>query len=116
MKSFTITEEENFIRVAVRGLCRSIILWVVNQKPVSGYGLLKEIKRLTGQKLPTGILYPLLYELENKKLIKGEWKGKGKRRIKYYSITKKGKNFLFKIRKFFGEMPIKEMFKEFLEE
>jgi len=47
----------------VRGFSRAVILWLISQKPMSGYKIVKEMKRLTGQKFNPGIIYPLLYKL-----------------------------------------------------
>ncbi|MEA2090347.1 MAG: PadR family transcriptional regulator [Thermoproteota archaeon] len=107
--------ERDLIRVTVRGVSRAIILWLVSQKPASGYRIMKEMKRLTGQNLHSGIVYPLLYELEEKGLIIGEWVQKGRRRIKYYSITRKGTKLLNRLRKLL-EMPVKGALKDLMEE
>lgn len=107
--------EKELIRATVRGFNRVIILWLVSHKPMSGYAILKEIGRLTGQKFHTGIVYPLLYELEKRGFIVGEWTQKGGRRIKYYSATENGKEMLKQLRQRF-EMPIKEVLKDFIKE
>lgn len=36
---------------------------------MSGYGLTKEVRRVTGYPYTPGAIYPLLYELERKRLI-----------------------------------------------
>jgi len=110
-----INEEEKLIRATIRSLSRALILWLVSQNPISGYAVTKEIQRLTGQKISSGIVYPLLYEMEEKGLISGVWKEKGRRRIKYYSITIRGLDLLGKLRKFFRG-PIKEVLKSLLGE
>jgi len=105
--------EEKLIRTTVKGLSRVIILWLVSQKPMSGYAILKEIHRLTDFKFTSGIIYPLLYELEEKKLIDGEWVQKGRRNIKYYSITEKGKSVLNSLRKLFDK-PVRQVMESLL--
>ncbi len=107
--------EENLVRATVRGFSRAIILWLVSQKPRSGYGIVKEMKRLTSQRFHPGIVYPLLYGLEEKQFIIGNWVERGRRRIKYYSITEKGINLLNRLRKLF-EMPIREVLKDLIGE
>ena len=107
--------ERYMVKAIIRGMSRSIILWLVNQKPMSGYSIVKEMKRLTGQNIHSGIVYPLLYELEENGLIVGEWSQKGRRRIKHYTITEKGKKLLSKIRELF-EMPVKEVLKDLIGE
>jgi len=107
--------ERDLIKATVRGISRSIILWLVDQKPMSGYSIVKEMKRLTGQNVHSGIVYPLLYELEERGLIIGKWSQKGRRRIKHYTTTEKGKELLDKIRKLF-ELPIREVLKDLIGE
>lgn len=105
--------ERDLIRATVRGFSRVLILWLVSQKPMSGYRIVKEMKRLTGQNFHSGIIYPLLYELEKRGFIVGEWTQRGRRRIKYYSITKEGMKLLNRLRERF-EMPVKEFLKDFI--
>jgi DNA-binding PadR family transcriptional regulator len=99
----------------VRGFSRAIILWLVSQKPMSGYRIVKDVERLTGQKFHPGIIYPLLYELEKEGFVAGEWTQKGGRRIKYYAITENGTKLLNRLREIF-EMPVKEVLKDFIRE
>jgi len=108
-------EERDIVRAIVRGFSRAVILWLISQKPMSGYTVVQEIEKLTGQKFHAGIIYPLLYELEKDGFITGEWTQKGGRRIKYYSITEKGAQMLNQLRQRF-EMPVREVLKDFIKE
>jgi DNA-binding PadR family transcriptional regulator len=114
-EEYSMTEERDMIRTIVRGFSRAVILWLISQKPMSGYTIIKEIEKLTGQKFHAGIVYPLLYELEEDKFIIGKWTQKGRRRIKYYSITEKGTQMLNQLRQRF-EMPVKEVLRDFIRE
>jgi len=105
--------EEKLVRTTVKGLSRVIILWLVSQKKMSGYAIIKEIYRLTDFKFTSGIIYPLLYELEEKDLIRGEWVKKGRRNIKYYSITEKGENVLNRLRELFDK-PLRQVIESLL--
>lgn len=107
--------EKDLIKATVRGFSRGIILWLISQKSMSGYKVLKELERLSGQKLTPGIVYPLLYEMEKKDLVDGKWMKRGRRRIKYYSITEEGIKTVNHLRKAL-EMPVKEMLNEFIKE
>jgi len=111
----SMSEDEELIQATIRGLSRSIILWLLEQKRLSGYRITKELKRITGQKYTSGVVYPILYDLEERGLITGEWEQKGRRRIKYYSITSEGKNVLNHIRKLL-EMPVREVLYDLLRE
>jgi len=107
--------EEDLIRATIRGLSRAIILWLVSRGPMSGYKITKEISRLTERKFTSGVVYPLLYELEEKGFISGKWFQKGRRRIKYYSITEEGEEVLRNIRRLF-ERPLREVLRSLLGE
>jgi PadR family transcriptional regulator PadR len=91
------------INAFMRGLEKPLILWLISQGPRHGYELIKEVKRLTGQKLKPGALYPLLYRLEDEGFVASEWIKKGRRDLKYYRLTEKGKDLLMKVRGLFSE-------------
>jgi len=105
--------EEELVRGVIRNLSRLIILWILKQKSLSGYSVLKEMQRITEQKFHPGIVYPLLYELEDEMFITGEWGRKRKRRIKSYTITEKGIELLNHLHRLF-EFPMKEILQDFL--
>ena len=107
--------QSKFLRNIVRGLSNSIVLWILNKKPSCGYEIVKEIKRLTNHKLPTSVVYPILYGLEEDKFIKSSWKKRGKRYAKYYFLTKRGENLLSHVRELFRR-PLKEVIKELIHE
>jgi len=108
-------KEDYLVKATIRGLTRPIILWLVEQKPMSGYNIMKELRRLTTQHFHSGIVYPLLYEMEEKGLIAGEWNRRGRRRIKCYSLTDKGKSMIERLQKVF-KMPVRVVLKSLLGE
>jgi DNA-binding PadR family transcriptional regulator len=115
-EAYALTEiERSLVKATLRGFNRVTILWLVSQKRRSGYEVVKEMKRLTGQSFHSGVVYPLLYELEQKKLITGKWVTKGRRRINYYSITNRGNALLKRLHELF-EMPVREVLKDLLGE
>ena len=103
------------INAFLRGLERPLILWLISQGPRYGYELIKEVKRLTGQKLKPSALYPLLYWLEDEGFVVSEWIKKGRRDLRYYRLTEKGKALLVKVRGLFSE-PIRGVIADFLSE
>jgi DNA-binding PadR family transcriptional regulator len=107
--------EKDLVRLTIAGFSRAIILWLLNKNTMSGYALVKELSFLMGQNLSSGIVYPLFYELEDQSYIAGEWSQQGKRRIKHYAITLKGKELLLKLRQLF-EMPVKEALRDFIKD
>ena len=79
-----------------------------SHRPRHGYELILEFKRLTGRKLKPSIVYPFLHKLERNGFASGKWVEKGRRRIRYYSLTTKGEDLLRRIRKLFNK-PLREV-------
>ncbi|MEN3034791.1 MAG: PadR family transcriptional regulator [Candidatus Methanosuratincola petrocarbonis] len=91
---------DRLLRSMTNGLIRAIVLSILEKGSLSGYLLMKEIKRMTGIAYHAGVLYPMLYSMEETGLISGEWVTKGRRRIKQYQLTGKGASALAKLRAF----------------
>lgn len=106
---------EELIRDTVRGLSRFVILWLVSQSPISGYRILKRMEQIVERKFTTGVIYPLLYEMEEGGYLSGKWSHRGRKRVRYYSITPKGIKALDRVKEFF-DLPVKEALREFLSE
>ena len=81
-----------------RGLLALFILHTLNQRPGTGYDLLKEIEEKTGgQWVPSkGTLYPVLKQLEEERLI--ELSETGSRAKNIYILTPKGRKTLAHIK------------------
>jgi DNA-binding PadR family transcriptional regulator len=76
----------------------SLILAILFKEKKHGYQLALEIEEKSNGrfKFNHGTLYPILHKLEKDGLIKGTWKKEGpKRKRKYYSITAKGKKYIY---------------------
>ena len=83
----------------LRGIAPTVALEILSRGPMYGYELRKAIEQRSNDilVLGKGTLYPLLYNLEAKKLVKAKWETKDSNRPKrYYSITSKGKIHLAK--------------------
>jgi PadR family transcriptional regulator PadR len=83
----------------LKGIVPVVVLEILSGGKMYGYELSEAIEKRSGNilTLGKGTLYPLLYNLEAKKLIKGSWEdGETGRRRRYYSITSKGKGQLAK--------------------
>jgi PadR family transcriptional regulator PadR len=81
----------------LKGIAPVVVLQILSRGPMYGYELGKAIEQRSGEilTLGKGTLYPLLYNLEAKKLISGRWeKTESSRKRRYYSITSKGKTQL----------------------
>ena len=83
----------------LKGIAPVVVLEILSRGPMYGYELSQAIEQRSGDilTLGKGTLYPLLYNLEAKKLVKGKWeKNRSSRNRRYYSITSKGKGKLAK--------------------
>lgn len=80
------------------GLARSlldiVILSFLVEGPLHGYMVNVKFRKAFGHGLSASTIYPLLYTLEEKGYIEGEWKGKSRRKRRVYSITRKGEERL----------------------
>ena len=103
------------IKAFMHGLDRPLILWLLAQRPMHGSELIKEVKRLTGQRLKSCTLYPILYWLEEENFVTGECVKKGQRELRCYRLTEKGKNLLAKVHDLFNK-PIGRLFADLLGE
>ncbi|MDR1722146.1 MAG: PadR family transcriptional regulator [Methanobrevibacter sp.] len=107
-----------------------VILWIISKERTYGYALIKKLNEgwdnpiddedlepLIKKKESFGSnrIYPILRILESRGLIVGTTEMEGKRKIKYYEVTKKGILVLEKFRKIVrAKTP--PIFKEFFEE
>ncbi|HEX5425565.1 MAG TPA: PadR family transcriptional regulator [Candidatus Acidoferrales bacterium] len=83
----------------LQGTLDLLILKTVALEPMHGWGIAQRIQQVSKDVLQVqqGSLYPALYRLERKKLIKAEWgASENNRRAKYYSLTKAGREQLEK--------------------
>lgn len=81
----------------LKGIAPAVVLEILSRGRMYGYELSQAIEQRSGDVLTLGkgTLYPLLYNLEAKKLIKGKWHNSDSgRKRRYYSITSKGKGQL----------------------
>jgi transcriptional regulator len=79
------------------GTLDMLILKAVSLKPLHGYGVLLRIRQISKDALeiPQGSLYPALYRLESRDLIRAEWgQSENNRRAKYYTLTAAGRRRL----------------------
>ncbi len=78
---------------------RLLVLHYLEKQPMHGYGLMKSIGELFGVNSPSpGSLYPLLKVMREEGLIKviEESRGKGRKAVRVYSLTERGKEYLKK--------------------
>ena len=77
----------------LKGIAPVVVLEILSRGAMYGYELSQAIEKRSAEilTLGKGTLYPLLYNLEAKKFIKGKWEttDSGRKR-RYYSITATG--------------------------
>ena len=81
----------------LKGVAPVVVLEILSRGQMYGYELSQAIEQRSSNilTLGKGTLYPLLYNLEAKKLIKGKWENnESSRKRRYYSITSRGKDEL----------------------
>ena len=93
LKGFTMKFESQLLK----GIAPTVVLEILSRRPMYGYELCQAIEQRSNEilSLGKGTLYPLLYNLEAKKLVGAQWEvAESGRKRRYYSITSKGKTQL----------------------
>jgi len=81
----------------LHGALEALILRTLSDGDDHGYGISRRIESATGGAVQVGdgSLYPALYRLERKALIKGEWGlTEARKRARFYHLTDKGRRHL----------------------
>jgi transcriptional regulator len=81
----------------LQGTLEMLILKALSLEPIHGYGILVRIQQLSKERLQIqqGSLYPALYRLESRGLIRAEWgESVNGRRAKFYQLSTSGKRQL----------------------
>ena len=89
-----------------KGSAEFLVLAQLEARPRHGYEIGVEIERRSEGAVSFQIasLYPVLYRLERKGLIAGQWvEAAGQRRRRYYKLTPAGRKMLSQQRRSWGE-------------
>src|SRR3982751_3692480 len=81
----------------LQGTLEMIVLQLLRAEPTNGYDLAQRIETVSRDALTinAGSLYPALYRLEERDLIRAHWEeSKTGRRVKVYSLTASGRREL----------------------
>lgn len=91
-----------------KGVFDMLVLKLLEQEAKYGYQIINELKEKSSGRftLKEGILYPILYRLEDDTFVESKWsEAKGKKvPRKYYQITEKGKVALSDLEKLWQEI------------
>jgi PadR family transcriptional regulator PadR len=74
----------------VKSFLDLFVLSLLNGGSKHGYEIMQDLKNKTGARIGAGTLYPLLYELEERKLVTAEWVSPTRRNRRVYKITDQG--------------------------
>ena len=80
-----------------KGSAEIMVLAVLEDQPRHGYDIARRIDEQSGGKLRFHVasLYPMLYRMEKRGWIKGQWVEKpGQRERRYYKLTAEGRKVL----------------------
>lgn len=78
--------------LSFQGQLEGLILAVLSQRPLHGYGIALELRERSGRMLdvPEGTLYPVLHKLEKESLIRSRWEVVNGRRRRVYAPSARG--------------------------
>ena len=85
-------------------MIRSSIILLLTEKPLHGYGIMKEVKERIGKTVNPSLLYPFLKQLEKNGLVKSTRKPVGQKQKKVYELTAEGKELATRIYKRIASM------------
>lgn len=77
----------------VQGTLDLLVLRTLALAPMHGWAIARRIQQVSGEvlQIQQGSLYPALYRLERRKLIKGEWRqSETGRQARFYALTAAG--------------------------
>lgn len=103
----TFIKKDKIVQHTVNGISRFLMLWIIMENgPIHGYRVMKEldiffenlIDRGSLKKSAPSKIYPILKDMENNGLIKGELKIKDNKNVKFYEITDAGEYMVYYIR------------------
>lgn len=81
----------------VQGTLDLLVLKALSLAPMHGWGISQRIQQLSGDafRIGQGSLYPALYRLEKRGLVRGDWRTtENNREAKYYRLTAAGERAL----------------------
>jgi transcriptional regulator len=81
----------------LHGTLDMLVLRVLSNGSLHGYAIAKELRQLGGEilKIEQGSLYPALYRLEDRGLLRSKWgMSEMNRRARFYQLTRAGRKQL----------------------
>ncbi|MHB1468966.1 MAG: PadR family transcriptional regulator [Solirubrobacteraceae bacterium] len=77
----------------LQGHLDGMLLAVLHERPLHGYGMVEELRRRSGGEfdLPEGTIYPALHRLERAGLLSSRWEVVDGRRRRVYALSRSGR-------------------------
>lgn len=100
-------KKDKIVQYTVNGISRFLMLWIIMENgPIHGYRLMKQLDKFFENLIDVGSLrksspskiYPILKDMENSGLIKGEELVQDNKKVIYYEITDAGEYLVYYIR------------------
>lgn len=92
---------DKYERQMKKGVLDMLVLRLLKSEPKYGYQIIQELKEKSEETflLKDGTLYPILYRLEDDKLVVSKWSEAEEKQVprKYYEITEAGQKALDEI-------------------
>jgi len=85
-------------------MIRSSIVLLLSEKPLHGYGIMKEVETRIGRQVNPSLLYPFLKQLEKNGLVESTRKPVSKKPKNVYELTVTGKKLATRIYKRIASM------------
>ena len=85
-------------------IIRSSIILLLNETPIHGYGIMKEVENRIGKSVNPSLLYPFLRKLEKSGVVRSTQKMVGQRPKKVYELTVTGKELASRVYKRMASM------------
>lgn len=85
-------------------MIRSSIVLLLSEKPLHGYGIMKEVKNRIGKPVNPSLLYPFLKQLEKNGLVRSTKKPVGQKPKNVYELTATGKELAIRLYKRIASM------------
>ena len=96
--------DEDVLKPLSRSLIKPVILGLLEKGERHGYSLMSELRRLIGRKVRPSTLYPALRDLELRGYVEGRWLSHGRRRLKKYSLTDRGRALLARFKEYLSSL------------
>ena len=85
-------------------IIRSSIVLLLSEKPLHGYGIMKEVEDRIGRPVNPSLLYPFLRQLEENSLVTSSRRPVGRKPKKIYELTPTGRELATRIYKRIASM------------